>query len=289
MQINGVIIEDTFAEAWELEVVRILITAISEDIALGAAHQFVGAAGSSELGSKVNGGIERRALPQETPDGRPGMICALTMPPNRRHDLIQELALRVHLATLVPTCAVFDCMIPSVPETEKINLVALLRDHFAVRDEDGEINGRRVCVVPTTTGEFAFEKEVHLSTGGSDGHFVCYGENQCAVVLAVQAAKKALEGIDGIAPMGFGLEQVYKLQEYCPKLKDRVASKVPEQVGSILNLLVFGVDRTVMEQGLREAIIAACHVPGVRQIGAMNFGGAFGPYQFSLHEMLKSK
>ena len=59
MKINDVLIQDTFAEAWDLEVVRLVLTAISEDVALGGAHQFVGAAGSSELGSRINAGIER--------------------------------------------------------------------------------------------------------------------------------------------------------------------------------------------------------------------------------------
>jgi len=110
MQINGVEIQDTFAEAWELEVVRLVMTAVTEEIALGGANQFVGAAGSGELGSRINAGIERTALPQETPDGRPGVIMALTGTPKDREAYLKELSLRFHLATLIPTCAVFDFM-----------------------------------------------------------------------------------------------------------------------------------------------------------------------------------
>ncbi|ATW25881.1 hypothetical protein [Candidatus Formimonas warabiya] len=289
MELNGVVIQDTFAEAWALEVVRLVITAISEEVALGAAHQFVGAAGSSELGSRINGGIERRALPQETPDGRPGIICAVTMPPNRHSDFIQELALRVHLATLIPTCAIFNGMLPQITGTSKMNVYELLRPHFNEKEDHGQIGGRRVCVVPTTTGEFVFEEELTVSLQGTDGHFVCYAENESAAVLAVSAGKKALEGIDGVSPMGFGLEQVYRLEEYCPKIREKVAgSKVPDQVGSILNLLMFGVEEALMMRALKESIGAACKVPGVKQIGAMNFGGEFGPYRFFLHQILKS-
>lgn len=42
MKINNVEIQDTFAEAWALEVIRLVITAVTEEIALGGAHQFVG-------------------------------------------------------------------------------------------------------------------------------------------------------------------------------------------------------------------------------------------------------
>ena len=34
MRVNGVLIQDTFAEAWDLEVARLVLTAISEDVAM---------------------------------------------------------------------------------------------------------------------------------------------------------------------------------------------------------------------------------------------------------------
>lgn len=287
MQINEVIIQDTFAEAWELEVVRLVITAISADIALGGAQQFVGAAGSSELGSKINGGIERPVLPGETPDGRPGVVVALTMPPALREQLLQELALRVHLATLIPTCAVYDYMVPGTANRVAISIHDRLAVNWQGVETEEIRNGRRLCLVPTLTGKFTYEKELTIATRGSDGHFVCYAMNEAAAVLAVQAAKNALEAVEGTAPMGFGLEQVYKLHEYCPALRESVQeTKVPPGVGSILNLLYFGISREAVAAGLKAAITAAVQVPGVLQIGAMNFGGTFGPYKYYLREIL---
>lgn len=287
MQLNGVLIEDTFAEAWELEVVRLVITAISTEIAVGAANQFVGAAGSSELGSRINGGIERKALPQETSDGRPGVIVALTMPPSQQDSFLAELALRVHLATLIPTCAIYDFMVPGLQELEKVNIYQMTRDNWQGVEYETEASGHRVCVVPTITGEFKYHKELTISKQGTDGHFVCYAKDESAAVWAVQAAKEAVEGIDGVSPLGFGLEQVYKLHEYCPGLKDKVTeSKVPAGVGSILNLLLFGVSEDLMAKALKEAIVAACKVSGVMRVGAMNFGGQFGPHKYYLHELL---
>ena len=287
MRIGGVLIQDTFAEAWDLEVVRLVLTAISEDVAMGGAQQFVGVAGSSELGSRINGGIERVARPQETPDGRPGVIVSLTMPPDRRENLVEELALRVVLATLIPTCAVFDCMVAEAGATERINLYERTSEQWQGYDAEREIAGRRVCVVPTTTGEFIYEKEVSLSTAGTDGHFVCYAETAASAVLAVKAAKDAIASIDGVAPMGYGLEQVFRELEYVPALRDKVkGSKVPDGVGSILNLLMLGATADLMKRAMKVAIEAAAQVPGVREIGAMNFGGEFGRHKFYLHELL---
>ncbi len=287
MRFNDVEILDTFAEAWELEVVRLVITAVSEEIALGGAHQFVGAAGSSELGSRINAGIERRALPHETPDGRPGVIVALTNIPKERPNYVKELALRFHLATLVPTCAIFDCMVKDV-QTTAYDISADLKDLWHGDDTTVEIGGRTMCSVPTLPGDFKFEKRISIATKGSDGHLVCYGTDTNAVVLGVMAAKKAVEGVDGVCPMGFGLEQVYREKSYVPALKHKVKdSKVPAGVGAILNLLVFGASTAHVEKALSYALKAACRVSGVMKIGAMNFDGAFGPYKFYLKDLVE--
>lgn len=286
MKIGNATVQDTFAEAWDLEVVRLVLTAISEDVALGGAHQFVGAAGSSELGSPINGGIERLARPQETPDGRPGVFMSLTLPPDRREALVHELALRLVLATLIPTCAIFDAMVPEAV-TEQIDLYEPTADRWEGYDTVREIDHRTVCVVPTTTGDFVYEKSVSVSTSGTDGHFVCYARSQPSAILAVKAAKDAISGVDGVAPMGYGLEQVFRERDYVPALRDQVAStKVPEGITSILNLLMFGATPDLMEQGMKAAIEAAAPVPGVEAIGAMNFGGTFGRHQYHLHKLL---
>lgn len=287
MKINQVEIQDTYAEAWQLEVVRLVITAVSEEIAMGGANQFVGAAGSGELGSRINAGIERVALPQETPDGRPGVIIALTNTPAARADLLEELSLRFHLATLIPTCAVYDFMVPGV-QCDKGDIDAILKEKWSGDDWETEVNGHTMCCVPTITGTYMFEKTVSISTQGCDGHIVCYGKDINATVLAVSAAKASLAGNDGVSPMGFGLEQVYREKDYVLALKDKIEnSKVPDGVGSILNMLVFGVSQEKMAKALGDAVKAACQVPGVVKIGAMNFGGAFGPYKFYLHEIVK--
>ena len=102
MKTNGVEIYETFAEAWTLEVCRVVLTAMTTELALGAANQFAGAAGSSMIGSKLNAGIERVALPSETPDGRPGVYVSLAHVPDHRSDMMKELELRVALRVEPP-------------------------------------------------------------------------------------------------------------------------------------------------------------------------------------------
>lgn len=290
MKINNVLIQGTFAEAWDLEVTRLVLTGISEEVALEGAHQFVGAAGSSMLGSRINGGIERVALPQETPDGRPGVIVSLTMPPDKRDEMVQELALRAVLATLVPTLAVYDLPAPEVKAKVSADIYARTRQWWQGYDAERVIAGHMMCVVPTTTGEFLYEKSFTISTEGTDGHIVCYADNAASAVLAIQAAKAAIRGVDGVSPMGYGLEQVFRELDYIPALRGRIEkSRVPEGTVSILNLLMFGATSGLMRRAMKVAIEAAAQVPGVREIGAMNFGGEFGKHQYHLHEILAGR
>jgi formylmethanofuran--tetrahydromethanopterin N-formyltransferase len=210
------------------------------------------------------------------------------MPPQRREALIEELAIRLVLATLIPTLAVYDHMVAEASPVETIDLYEHTREHWQGHDRAWETGGRCLCTVPTTTGEFVYEQVISLSTAGTDGHFVCYADSEAAAVLAVKAAKDAIAGVDGVCPMGYGLEQIFRELDYIPTLRDQIeGSKVPEGTRSILNLLMFGASADLMMQGLKVAIEAAAQVRGVREIGAMNFGGTFGRHKFYLHQLLK--
>jgi formylmethanofuran--tetrahydromethanopterin N-formyltransferase len=287
---HNVEVYDTFAEAWTLEVARVLITAMTTELALGAANQFAGAAGSSMIGSAVNAGIERTASPVETPDGRPGVFVSLAHVPASREALVKEVELRIALASLVPTVTVFNAMIPGV-ETVSINLhdkFAMSKERWAGKDTEAEVAGRLMAVVPTTTGEFAYEKCLEISVEGTDGHFVCFAENAASAVAAILAAKDALVAIDGVAPMGYGLEQVFREFDYIPSLRNEIEdTKIPEGVNSVLNLLMFGASAGAMAKAMGASLDAAAKAPGVLALTAMNFGGQFGKNKYFLRELMK--
>ena len=70
MNLRGVFIEDTFAEAFTMRVARIVITARNARWAREAGLKLTGFA-TSVIGCKCEAGIERELRPEETPDGRP--------------------------------------------------------------------------------------------------------------------------------------------------------------------------------------------------------------------------
>ena len=70
--INGVFVDDTFAEAFGMSGTGIIITADSMKWARIAAVTATGF-GTSVIGCGAECGIDRELSPDETPDGRPGV------------------------------------------------------------------------------------------------------------------------------------------------------------------------------------------------------------------------
>jgi formylmethanofuran--tetrahydromethanopterin N-formyltransferase len=113
MNVRGVFIEETFAEAFTMRVARIIITARSPRWAREAALKLTGFA-TSVIGCKVEAGIERVLPESETPDGRPGIsILLLTM---SKDDMAKRLIERIGQTVLTcPTTACYDGL-PDAPD-----------------------------------------------------------------------------------------------------------------------------------------------------------------------------
>ena len=76
MNINGVQIDATFAEAFPMRGTRIIITAQNAKWARIAAETMTGFA-TSVIACGCEAGIERELTPEETPDGRPGVAALI--------------------------------------------------------------------------------------------------------------------------------------------------------------------------------------------------------------------
>ena len=100
LQINGVEIRDSFAEAFPMAATRLHITAASRGWAMTAARSLTGFA-TSVIACGCEAGIERELAPEETPDGRPGV--AVLMFGMSDQALTEQLQKRVGQCVL--TCA----------------------------------------------------------------------------------------------------------------------------------------------------------------------------------------
>ena len=105
-RLNGVEVEDTFAELFEMWASRIIITAESEKWALTAASVATGYA-SSIIGSPAEAGLESIVTPNESPDGRPGVTIQIYH--MTRKDLKKQMIGRIGQCVMTcPTTAAFD-------------------------------------------------------------------------------------------------------------------------------------------------------------------------------------
>src|SRR4051812_16941378 len=113
VQIRGVAIEDTFAEAFGMRGARLIITAKNERWAREAALKLTGFA-TSVIACKCEAAIERELPAGETPDGRPGIaVLFFTMDSD---SLGKRLIERIGQTVLTcPTTACFDGL-PDLPD-----------------------------------------------------------------------------------------------------------------------------------------------------------------------------
>jgi len=296
MIINGVEIEDNFAEAFGIKVSRILITAATKKLALVAATEATGY-GTSVIGCLAEAGIDGYVPPQETPDGRPGyiiMICNMN-----KDKLDHELLERVGMCVLTAaTTAVFDWM--DEPD-EKLKTGQKLKFFGDGYEQTLDIGGRKVHSIPLMSGDFLVEAELGIRAGVAGGNFFILAENQPAGLLAADAAVDAIEAVPGaITPFPGGIVASgskvgsikYKFlgastnEKMCVTLKDEVEGcQIPENVNGVYEIVIDGVDEETVKAAMKAGIEAAVKIFGVIQISAGNFGGNLGKYQIKLHEL----
>ena len=297
MIINGVEIEDTFAELFDIKIARVLITALNYDWALIAAREAVGF-GTSVIMCPAEAGIEKLASPEETPDGRAGvyiMICH----PNEKN-LEKQLIARIGQCILTaPTTAVFD----GFPESEKKfdvgNKIRYFGDGF---EKQVEVGGRKCWSIPIMEGEFIIENDIGYINGLAGGNIIIMGENQTSALMAAKAAVDAISNVEGvITPFPGGIvasgskvgSKKYKFlvastnEKFCPSLRDVVDTNIPSNVKSVYEIVINGISIEHIKKAMRIGILAATKVPGVVKITAANFEGKLGKHKINLLDLFK--
>src|SRR5437899_6188288 len=187
MILNGVTIEDTFAEAFTMRVARIVITGKTARWAREAALKLTGFA-TSVIGGKWGAGIERELAAPETPDGRPGVsVLVLTMD---KESLPQQLVVRVGQTVLTcPTTACFDGL-PAAPDRLAVGkALRVFGDGF---QGSKVIGGRRYWRVPVMGGEVLNEETFGVAKGVGGGKFLILARDPDAAPAAGEAGVLAL-------------------------------------------------------------------------------------------------
>jgi formylmethanofuran--tetrahydromethanopterin N-formyltransferase len=298
MKINGVQIDDTFAEAFPMKATRIIITAMSLKWAYQAANAIRGFA-SSVIACGCEADIERELKPSETPDGRPGisvMIFAMSI-----KDLEKQIPMRV--GQTVMTTATTACF-SGIDSEQKISMGKSLRyfgDGFQIAKV---INGKRYWRIPVMHGEFICEETVGVTKAVGGGNFLILAKTARQGLSACEKAVEAIHKVPGVITafpggvVGSGSKVGSKYpalmastnEAYCPTLKGQVKSELDDNIGSVLEIVIDGLDEGSVAEAMRVGIEATCSFgpkKGIYRIGAGNYGGNLGPHLFYLRKILK--
>ena len=295
MNIRGVFIEETFAEAFTMRVARVLITARNIRWAREAALKLTGFA-TSVIGCKVEAGIERELPKAETPDGRPGIsILVMTI---GKDDLGKRLIERVGQTVLTcPTTACYDGLAGA---PDRVGVGSALRFFGDGFQASKVIGGERFWRIPVMEGEFLVQEKFGMVKGVGGGNFLILARSADSALAAAEAAVDAIAGHPGVIlpfPGGVvrsgskvGAKRIKSMiastnDAYCPTLRVVTQSALPETVNSVLEIVINGTDADAVADAMRLGIDAACR-EGVVSISAGNYGGKLGPHHFHLRRIM---
>jgi formylmethanofuran--tetrahydromethanopterin N-formyltransferase len=297
MIINGVSIDDTFAEAFGMRGTRVIITAQNHKWAYNAAHAMTGFA-TSVIGCGVEAGIERELTPAETPDGRPGV--AILMFAMGSAVLMKQLETRMGQCILTcPTAAAFS----GIEGGDRINLGKNLRffgDGFQTSKQFG---GKRYWRVPVMDGEFMTEETTGMVRAVGGGNFLVLAESQPQALAACEAAIEAMKKIPnvimpfpgGVVRSGSKVGSKYKAlfastnDAFCPTLKGLTKTELSSEIESVMEIVIDGLTDADIRKATRVGIAAACELGaknGIKRISAGNYGGKLGQFHFPLREIM---
>ncbi|MGE5265879.1 MAG: formylmethanofuran--tetrahydromethanopterin N-formyltransferase, partial [Deltaproteobacteria bacterium] len=163
MKVNGVAIDDTFAEAFGMSGTALVITADTLKWAMVAATTMTGF-GTSVIGCGAECGIDCEVPASQTPDGRPGVrVLVFGFSPDA---ILPQLKNRVGQCVLTsPGSACYN----GLDSPQRLSLSAGPRffgDGWQISKRFG---GRRYWRVPVMDGEFTIEDTCGVTTEAVGG------------------------------------------------------------------------------------------------------------------------
>jgi formylmethanofuran--tetrahydromethanopterin N-formyltransferase len=250
MKVNGITIDDTFAEAFGMSGTGVIITADSPRWARQAAVTMSGY-GTSVIGCGAEVGIDRELKPEETPDGRPGVrVLLFGFSPDA---LAPQLKNRVGQCVLTsPGSACY----AGVDAKRRIGLGQGPR-YFGDGFQTAKILGKnRYWRIPVMDGEFVVEETSGVVTDAvGGGNVLILGNDRTGLLSAAEAAVAAIAEVPdvitpfpgGIVRSGSKVGSKYKgmvastNDAFCPTLRGRVKSELGPDIVAVLEIVIDGL------------------------------------------------
>ena len=298
MKVNGITIDDTFAEAFGMSGTGVVITADTARWARQAAVTMSGF-GTSVIGCGAEVGIDRELKPEDTPDGRPGIrVLLFGFSPDA---LVPQLKNRVGQCVLTsPGSACY----AGVVAKKKIGLgqgPRFFGDGFQTAKRLGK---NRYWRVPVMDGEFVIEESTGIVTDAvGGGNVLILGNDRAGLLTTAEAAVAAIGEVPdvitpfpgGIVRSGSKVGSKYKgmvastNDAFCPTLRGRVKSELGPDTVAVLEIVIDGLTSkavaAAMKAGLK-TILATGAAKGVTRVSAGNYGGKLGQHHYHLKDLL---
>jgi formylmethanofuran--tetrahydromethanopterin N-formyltransferase len=298
MKVNGITIDDTFAEAFGMSATGVVITADTPHWARQAAVTMSGF-GTSVIGCGAEVGIDRELKPEETPDGRPGVrVLLFGFSPEA---LVPQLKNRVGQCVLTsPGSACY----AGVEAKKRIGLGQGPRyfgDGFQTAKKLGK---SRYWRVPVMDGEFVVEESTGVVTDAvGGGNVLILGSDRAGLLATAEMAVAAIGEVPdvitpfpgGIVRSGSKVGSKYKgmvastNDAFCPTLRGRVRSELSPDTVAVLEIVIDGLTSKSVAEAMKAAlktITAVGATRGVTRISAGNYGGKLGQHHYRLQELL---
>jgi len=297
MIINGVSIDNAFAEAFGMKATRIIITAHNLEWAYHAAYAATGFA-TSVIACGCEAGIERELGTEETPDGRPGVSVLLFAVSAK--ELTRQLERRVGQCVLTsPGSAVFS----GLEQGEPLPLGKALRYFGDGYQTSKLIGGHRYWRIPVMDGDFLVQDTAEMINGVGGGNFLVLAESQPQALAACEAAVSTMRQVPnvilpfpgGVVRSGSKLGSKYPAlrastnDAFCPTIRGATATQLTPDVGAVLEIVIDGLTGPDVAEAMRvgiRAVLSRGAAQGIRRISAGDYGGKLGKYHFRLHEIL---
>ena len=296
---NGVAIDDTFAEAFNMRATALVITAPSARWAVQAATTMTGFA-TSVIACGCEAGVDRRLSPRETPDGRPGVRVLMFSVSTT--ELQKQLQNRVGQCVLTSPGSA--CYAGLDTGEEKLKLGAAIRffgDGWQIAKKLGV---RRFWRVPVMDGEFVCESTTLMTKNAvGGGNLLIMGSSAAKTLAAAEAAVKAMRDVrdvimpfpGGIVRSGSKVGSKYKgasastNEAYCPTLKGAVETSLGAEIASVLEIVIDGLTSAAVAEAMRAGLAAIAKLGperGALRVSAGNYGGKLGKHHYHLKDLL---
>jgi formylmethanofuran--tetrahydromethanopterin N-formyltransferase len=297
--VNGITIDDTFAEAFGMTGTGIIITADTLKWARIAATVATGF-GTSVIGCGAECGIDRDVSPDETPDGRPGVrILMFGFSPDA---LVPQIRNRIGQCVLTsPGSGCYS----GLKSDKKLGLGKAPRffgDGFQTAKKLGD---SRYWRVPVMDGEFVVEEETGITTDAvGGGNMLIVGRDRKGLLETAEDAVAAIAKIDdvitpfpgGIVRSGSKVGAKYAgmfastNDAFCPTLRGTTKnSELSADALAVLEIVIDGLTSKAVADAMRAGLKAVTDVGaarGVTRITAGNYGGKLGQHHYHLKDLI---